>query len=146
MLSVARLPLMESSVGQFCSQGPIHMWKAVPILQGVGITMMLVSTFMSKYYNFIIAYSICYMFASFQFLLPWSECSSWSFLSGQFTRSLLQHAAHWIIRSGHRSGMVYDCLPPYVDPSCGCLEDNESQGKLVAGRTHYCQNHVKHYY
>ncbi|XP_060714050.1 sodium- and chloride-dependent neutral and basic amino acid transporter B(0+) [Tachysurus vachellii] len=80
MLSVAGLPLffMESSVGQFCSQGPINMWKAVPILQGVGITMMLVSTLVSIYYNIIIAYSIYYMFASFQFPLPWSDCSSWS--------------------------------------------------------------------
>ncbi|KAK3536935.1 hypothetical protein QTP86_027053 [Hemibagrus guttatus] len=80
MLSVAGLPLffMESSVGQFCSQGPINMWKAVPILQGVGITMMLVGTFVSIYYNVIIAYSIYYMFASFQFPLPWSDCSSWS--------------------------------------------------------------------
>ncbi|KAM9444003.1 sodium- and chloride-dependent neutral and basic amino acid transporter B(0+) [Clarias gariepinus] len=80
MLSVSGLPLffMESSAGQFCSQGPINMWKAVPILQGVGITMMLVSTFVSIYYNVIIAYSIYYMFASFQFPLPWSDCSSWS--------------------------------------------------------------------
>ncbi|MCI4390093.1 hypothetical protein PGIGA_G00118550 [Pangasianodon gigas] len=80
MLSVAGLPLffMESSIGQFCSQGPINVWKAVPILQGVGITMMLVSTFVSIYYNVIIAYSIYYMFASFQFPLPWSDCSSWS--------------------------------------------------------------------
>lgn len=45
---------------------------------GVGITMMLVSTFVSIYYNVIIAYSIYYMFASFQFPLPWSDCSSWS--------------------------------------------------------------------
>ncbi|XP_053530089.1 sodium- and chloride-dependent neutral and basic amino acid transporter B(0+)-like isoform X1 [Ictalurus punctatus] len=80
MLSVAGLPLffMESSVGQFCSQGPINMWKSVPILQGVGITMMLLSTFVSIYYNVIIAYGIYYMFASFQFPLPWSDCSSWS--------------------------------------------------------------------
>ncbi len=36
MLAVAGLPLffMESSFGQFCSQGPINVWKAVPILQG----------------------------------------------------------------------------------------------------------------
>ncbi|XP_053530161.1 sodium- and chloride-dependent neutral and basic amino acid transporter B(0+) isoform X2 [Ictalurus punctatus] len=80
MLSVAGLPLffMESSVGQFCSQGPINMWKSVPILQGVGITMMVVGTFVSIYYNVIIAYGIYYMFASFQFPLPWSDCSSWS--------------------------------------------------------------------
>ncbi|KAI5093587.1 sodium- and chloride-dependent neutral and basic amino acid transporter B(0+) [Silurus meridionalis] len=80
MLSVAGLPLffMESSIGQFCSQGPINMWKAVPMLQGVGITMMLVSTFVAIYYNVVIAYSIYYMFASFRFPLPWSDCSSWS--------------------------------------------------------------------
>ncbi|XP_036416004.1 sodium- and chloride-dependent neutral and basic amino acid transporter B(0+) [Colossoma macropomum] len=78
MLSVAGLPLffMESSFGQFCSQGPINVWKAVPIFQGVGITMMLVSTFVSIYYNVIIAYSIYYLFASFQYPLPWSDCSS----------------------------------------------------------------------
>uniref|UniRef100_A0A9J7XHH6 Transporter n=1 Tax=Cyprinus carpio carpio TaxID=630221 RepID=A0A9J7XHH6_CYPCA len=80
MLAVAGLPLffMESSFGQFCSQGPINVWKAVPILQGVGITMMLVSIFVAIYYNVIIAYSIYYLFASFQYPLPWSvkDCSS----------------------------------------------------------------------
>ncbi|TRY97342.1 hypothetical protein DNTS_031683, partial [Danionella cerebrum] len=80
MLAVAGLPLffMESSLGQFCSQGPINVWKAVPILQGVGITMMLVSAFVAIYYNVIIAYSIYYLFASFQFPLPWSvqNCNS----------------------------------------------------------------------
>ncbi|KAK7119510.1 hypothetical protein R3I94_021370 [Phoxinus phoxinus] len=80
MLAVAGLPLffMESSFGQFCSQGPINVWKAVPILQGVGITMMLVSTFVAIYYNVIIAYSIYYLCASFQYPLPWSvkNCSS----------------------------------------------------------------------
>lgn len=40
--------------------------------------MVLVCTFVSIYYNVIIAYSIYYMFASFQFPLPWSDCSSWS--------------------------------------------------------------------
>uniref|UniRef100_A0A8B9JL20 Transporter n=1 Tax=Astyanax mexicanus TaxID=7994 RepID=A0A8B9JL20_ASTMX len=79
MLSIAGLPLffLESSFGQFCSQGPINVWKAVPILQGVGITMMLVSTFVAIYYNVILAYSIYYLFASFQYPLPWSNCSGW---------------------------------------------------------------------
>uniref|UniRef100_A0AAR2IGR6 Solute carrier family 6 member 14 n=1 Tax=Pygocentrus nattereri TaxID=42514 RepID=A0AAR2IGR6_PYGNA len=87
MLSVAGLPLffMESSLGQFCSQGPINVWKAVPIFQGVGITMMLVSTFVSIYYNVIIAYSIYYLFASFQEPLPWSDCSNWSDMNCNIT-------------------------------------------------------------
>ncbi|XP_051957084.1 sodium- and chloride-dependent neutral and basic amino acid transporter B(0+) [Xyrauchen texanus] len=80
MLAVAGLPLffLESSFGQFCSQGPINVWKAVPILQGVGITMMLVSTFVAIYYNVIIAYSIYYLFSSFQYPLPWSGSSDTS--------------------------------------------------------------------
>ncbi|XP_043108223.1 sodium- and chloride-dependent neutral and basic amino acid transporter B(0+) isoform X2 [Puntigrus tetrazona] len=79
MLAVAGLPLfLESSFGQFCSQGPINVWKSVPILQGVGMLMMLVSTFVAIYYNVIIAYSIYYLFASFQHPLPWSAkpCNS----------------------------------------------------------------------
>uniref|UniRef100_A0A672RU08 Solute carrier family 6 member 14 n=1 Tax=Sinocyclocheilus grahami TaxID=75366 RepID=A0A672RU08_SINGR len=84
MLAVAGLPLffMESSFGQFCSQGPINVWKSVSILQGVGITMMLVSTFVAIYYNVIIAYSIYYLFASFQYPLPWSvkDCNSTEYI------------------------------------------------------------------
>uniref|UniRef100_A0A672N6L0 Transporter n=1 Tax=Sinocyclocheilus grahami TaxID=75366 RepID=A0A672N6L0_SINGR len=90
MLAVAGLPLffMESSFGQFCSQGPINVWKAVPILQGVGITMMLVSTFLAIYYNVIIAYSIYYLFASFQYPLPWSvkDCNSTGLLDCFFSK------------------------------------------------------------
>ncbi|KAG7477751.1 hypothetical protein MATL_G00072910 [Megalops atlanticus] len=80
MLAVAGIPLffMECSFGQFCSQGPINAWKAVPILQGVGVTMVLVSTLVAIYYNVIVAYSIYYLFASFQSPLPWSDCFSWS--------------------------------------------------------------------
>uniref|UniRef100_A0AAY4EGE7 Uncharacterized protein n=1 Tax=Denticeps clupeoides TaxID=299321 RepID=A0AAY4EGE7_9TELE len=66
-----------SSFGQFCSQGPINVWKAVPMLQGVGVAMMLVSTLVTIYYNVIIAYSLYYLFVSFQSHLPWS-CSSGS--------------------------------------------------------------------
>ena len=48
------------------------------ISQGVGVTMVLVSTLVAIYYNVIVAYSIYYMFASFQSPLPWSDCFSWS--------------------------------------------------------------------
>ncbi|KAM4583098.1 sodium- and chloride-dependent neutral and basic amino acid transporter B(0+) [Fundulus diaphanus] len=76
MLVVTGIPLffLESAFGQFCSQGPVNVWRAVPILQGVGIGMMLVTLIVSIYYNVIIAYSLYYMFASMQFPLPWSSC------------------------------------------------------------------------
>uniref|UniRef100_A0A3B4WVQ4 Transporter n=1 Tax=Seriola lalandi dorsalis TaxID=1841481 RepID=A0A3B4WVQ4_SERLL len=78
MLVVTGIPLffLESALGQFCSQGPINTWRAVPLLQGVGIAMVMVTLIVSIYYNVIIAYSLYYMFASFQFPLPWSSCSS----------------------------------------------------------------------
>uniref|UniRef100_A0A8C6WKA7 Transporter n=1 Tax=Neogobius melanostomus TaxID=47308 RepID=A0A8C6WKA7_9GOBI len=77
MLLLAGLPLffMESALGQFCSQGPINVWRAVPLLQGVGVAMVLITLIVSFYYNVIIAYSLYYMFASFQYPLPWARCS-----------------------------------------------------------------------
>uniref|UniRef100_A0A8C9XLS1 Solute carrier family 6 member 14 n=1 Tax=Sander lucioperca TaxID=283035 RepID=A0A8C9XLS1_SANLU len=76
MLVLAGIPLffLESAFGQFCSQGPINIWRAVPILQGVGVAMVMVTLIVSVYYNVIIAYSLYYMFASFQSPLPWSSC------------------------------------------------------------------------
>ncbi|KAM3877893.1 sodium- and chloride-dependent neutral and basic amino acid transporter B(0+) [Diretmus argenteus] len=80
MLVVVGIPLffLESSLGQFCSQGPINVWKAVPILQGVGVAMVSLNIIVSIYYTVIIAYSMYYMFASFQSPLPWSDCFSWA--------------------------------------------------------------------
>ncbi|XP_013363163.1 PREDICTED: sodium- and chloride-dependent neutral and basic amino acid transporter B(0+) isoform X3 [Chinchilla lanigera] len=77
MLIFAGLPLffLECSLGQFVSQGPVMVWRSVPLLQGIGITMVLISVFVSIYYNVIIAYSIYYLFASLQSSLPWKFCS-----------------------------------------------------------------------
>ncbi|XP_072361192.1 sodium- and chloride-dependent neutral and basic amino acid transporter B(0+)-like [Scyliorhinus torazame] len=79
MLAFAGMPLffLECSLGQFASRGTVEVWKAVPMFQGVGITMVLVSSFVSIYYNVIIGYSLYYMFASFQSPVPWADCFSW---------------------------------------------------------------------
>ncbi|KAI4826639.1 hypothetical protein KUCAC02_030077 [Chaenocephalus aceratus] len=74
VLCVISLFFLENAIGQFCSQGPVNSWRAVPILQGVGLSVVLVTMFMSIYYNLIIVYSLYYMFVSFQFPLPWSNC------------------------------------------------------------------------
>ncbi|XP_063289611.1 sodium- and chloride-dependent neutral and basic amino acid transporter B(0+)-like [Pelobates fuscus] len=80
MLALAGLPLffLECSLGQFSSLGPVAMWKVLPIFEGVGITMVLISTLVTIYYNIIIAYSLYYLFASFTSVLPWSECFEWA--------------------------------------------------------------------
>ncbi|XP_055499430.1 sodium- and chloride-dependent neutral and basic amino acid transporter B(0+)-like isoform X2 [Leucoraja erinacea] len=79
MLALIAMPMffLETSFGQFASLGPVAVWKAVPMLQGVGITMVLFSTIIDITYNCIIAYSLFYLFASFQSPLPWSDCFSW---------------------------------------------------------------------
>ncbi|XP_052669327.1 sodium- and chloride-dependent neutral and basic amino acid transporter B(0+)-like [Harpia harpyja] len=80
MLALAGLPLffMECSLGQFASLGPISVWRILPLFQGVGITMVIISTFVAIYYNVIIANALYYLFASFQKVLPWSACFSWA--------------------------------------------------------------------
>ncbi|KAL6464493.1 hypothetical protein MHYP_G00268100 [Metynnis hypsauchen] len=119
MLSVAGLPLffMESSFGQFCSQGPINVWKAVPIFQGVGITMMLVSTFVSIYYNVIIAYSIYYLFASFQYPLPWSDCSNWSDMNCNIT------AREYCNMTAYNGSLMAVNTSMIADGNQSCLEE-----------------------
>ncbi|XP_029683126.1 sodium- and chloride-dependent neutral and basic amino acid transporter B(0+)-like [Takifugu rubripes] len=80
MLVFCGIPLfaLETAVGQFCSQGSINVWRAVPIMQGVGFSMVMAAALVTVYYGVIIAYSLYYMFASFQFPLPWSACFSWA--------------------------------------------------------------------
>ncbi|XP_029462565.1 sodium- and chloride-dependent neutral and basic amino acid transporter B(0+)-like [Rhinatrema bivittatum] len=80
MLALAGLPLffLECSLGQFASLGPVSVWRILPAFQGVGITMVLISTMVTIYYNVIIAYSLYYLFASFQSVLPWSDCFEWA--------------------------------------------------------------------
>ncbi|XP_069063617.1 sodium- and chloride-dependent neutral and basic amino acid transporter B(0+)-like [Pleurodeles waltl] len=68
------LYLLESALGQFASLGPVLVWRSVPFFQGVGITMVIVSTLVCIYYNVIVAYALYYLFASFTKVLPWSHC------------------------------------------------------------------------
>ncbi|XP_048461093.1 sodium- and chloride-dependent neutral and basic amino acid transporter B(0+)-like [Rhincodon typus] len=79
MLGLVGIPMffLESSFGQFASLGPVAVWKSVPILQGVGITMVLLITIANISYACIISYSLYYLFASFQSPLPWADCFSW---------------------------------------------------------------------
>ncbi|XP_078403489.1 sodium- and chloride-dependent neutral and basic amino acid transporter B(0+)-like isoform X2 [Cetorhinus maximus] len=79
MLALVGIPMffLESSFGQFASLGPVAVWKAVPMLQGVGITMVLVTSISDISYTCILAYSLYYLFASFQSPLPWADCFSW---------------------------------------------------------------------
>ncbi|NXW54924.1 SC6A7 protein, partial [Eurystomus gularis] len=74
MLLIMGLPLflMELSLGQYGAAGPITVWKCCPLLKGVGVAMLIVSSLVSLYYNVIVAWTFYYLGSSFQSPLPWS--------------------------------------------------------------------------
>lgn len=77
-LFVAGMPLffMELGIGQFSSLGPVEAFGHLcPMLQGIGVGMVIISAIVCIYYNMIIAWTFFYTFASFQKVLPWSNCN-----------------------------------------------------------------------
>lgn len=82
MLVIAGLPLMfmELSLGQFANQGPVALYQRFsPLCRGLGYGMVLVSAIVMLYYNLILAWTIFYMFASLDKILPWQNCEpQWS--------------------------------------------------------------------
>ncbi|XP_010184329.1 PREDICTED: sodium- and chloride-dependent glycine transporter 2-like, partial [Mesitornis unicolor] len=78
MLALAGIPIffLEVSLGQFASQGPVSVWKAIPALQGCGIAMLIISVLIAIYYNIILCYTLFYLFASFVPVLPWASCNN----------------------------------------------------------------------
>ena len=64
MLLFGALPLffMELSLGQFAKSGPINLWdKICPPLKGIGYCFVLISWYVSFYYNVIIAWTTNYV-------------------------------------------------------------------------------------
>uniref|UniRef100_A0A8D0H622 Transporter n=1 Tax=Sphenodon punctatus TaxID=8508 RepID=A0A8D0H622_SPHPU len=78
MLALAGVPIffLEVSLGQFASQGPVSVWKAIPALQGCGIAMLIISVLIAIYYNIIMCYTLFYLFSSFVSVLPWASCTN----------------------------------------------------------------------
>uniref|UniRef100_A0A2R8PH46 Transporter n=1 Tax=Callithrix jacchus TaxID=9483 RepID=A0A2R8PH46_CALJA len=77
MLIVEGMPLLylELAVGQRMRQGSIGAFRTIsPYLSGVGVASVVVSFFLSMYYNVINAWAFWYLFHSFQDPLPWSVC------------------------------------------------------------------------
>uniref|UniRef100_A0A8C3X4M3 Transporter n=1 Tax=Catagonus wagneri TaxID=51154 RepID=A0A8C3X4M3_9CETA len=79
MLVVEGMPLLylELAVGQRMRQGSIGAWRAIsPYLGGVGVASVVVSFFLSMYYNVVNAWAFWYLFHSFQVSGP-TELSCW---------------------------------------------------------------------
>ncbi|RNA18280.1 Sodium- and chloride-dependent glycine transporter 2 [Brachionus plicatilis] len=76
MLFIIGLPLffLEISLAQYSKFGPLEIWKAVPMVRGIGICSLLIACIISLYYNILIAYSLIYAISSFLPTLPWTKC------------------------------------------------------------------------
>jgi solute carrier family 6 amino acid transporter-like protein 5/7/9/14 len=81
-LFMCGLPIFffEVALGQFCSQGPVKAFNGVPIVKGLGYTMVVVSLLIGCYYNVIITYTLRYLFYSLASIgsgvLPWANCEN----------------------------------------------------------------------
>jgi len=81
-LFLCGLPIFffEVALGQFCSQGPVKAFNGVPIVKGLGYTMVVISLLIGCYYNIIITYTLRYLFDSLSSLktgqLPWENCEN----------------------------------------------------------------------
>ncbi|KAJ8302631.1 hypothetical protein KUTeg_019027, partial [Tegillarca granosa] len=67
---------MELSMGQFNREGPIKVWKIVPLCRGIGYASCFMAYIVAFYYNVVIGWAFYYLFNSFSFTLPWSSCNN----------------------------------------------------------------------
>ncbi|XP_062890501.1 sodium- and chloride-dependent GABA transporter 1-like [Mobula hypostoma] len=71
------LLLLEYTIGQYTSLGPVHaLAKICPLLKGVGVATVVISFLLSTYYNVIITWALYYLFNSFRSTLPWQSCNN----------------------------------------------------------------------
>uniref|UniRef100_A0A6Q2Z3W3 Transporter n=1 Tax=Esox lucius TaxID=8010 RepID=A0A6Q2Z3W3_ESOLU len=123
MLCLAGIPifLLEVSLGQFASQGPVSVWKAIPALQGCGIAMLIISVLIAIYYNIIMCWTLYYLFASLKGSLPWANCKNeWNTLDCKDKDMLLLGEATMPQALGNLSKLVNMSYPDnktYVSPS-----------------------------
>ena len=81
MLVIEGIPIfyLELAIGQRLRNGPVESWNLVsPKWKGVGIAGLLTSIVASSYYIIIIAYCLFFLFSSFQVVLPWSQCPTYT--------------------------------------------------------------------
>ncbi|XP_078601679.1 sodium-dependent proline transporter-like [Branchiostoma floridae x Branchiostoma japonicum] len=79
MMVLAGIPMffIELALGQYAGLGTLPVWDCLPILKGIGYSMIIISSWTSIYYNMIIAWALYYLFASFTSVLPWHHCGHW---------------------------------------------------------------------
>ncbi|XP_055372752.1 sodium-dependent nutrient amino acid transporter 1-like [Condylostylus longicornis] len=66
---------LEMIIGQFSSRGAAKVYDLCPAMRGVGIGQVIAITLQSGYYVSVMALCLRYLVASFNNVLPWSECN-----------------------------------------------------------------------
>ncbi|KAM7422700.1 hypothetical protein PAMA_010649 [Pampus argenteus] len=71
---------LETSLGQYTSQGGITCWRKIcPLFEGLGYGSQVVVLYTGVYYIIILAWAFLYLFSSFKSELPWANChNSWN--------------------------------------------------------------------
>ncbi|KAL7643965.1 UNVERIFIED_CONTAM: hypothetical protein RMT77_005977 [Armadillidium vulgare] len=68
---------METSLAQFSQLSAVHVWRCIPVMQGVGVAMVVLSIIAAVYNSQVVAYAVHYFFASFVNMdktVLWGEC------------------------------------------------------------------------
>uniref|UniRef100_A0A8C2JGH7 Transporter n=1 Tax=Cyprinus carpio TaxID=7962 RepID=A0A8C2JGH7_CYPCA len=69
---------LETSLGQFTSQGGITCWRKIcPLFEGLGYGSQVVVLYTGVYYIIILAWAFLYLFSSFSSELPWASCNNY---------------------------------------------------------------------
>ncbi|VDI04000.1 neurotransmitter:Na+ symporter, NSS family, partial [Mytilus galloprovincialis] len=68
--------LLEYSLGQFSSNGPISVWKICPLMKGLGYAMVSTSAIFCIYFNVMMGYVLYFLYHSLTSVLPWSTCDN----------------------------------------------------------------------
>ncbi|XP_071126480.1 sodium- and chloride-dependent glycine transporter 2-like isoform X1 [Mytilus edulis] len=68
--------LLEYSLGQFSSNGPISVWKICPLMKGLGYAMVITSAIFCIYFNVMMGYVLYFLYHSLTSVLPWSTCDN----------------------------------------------------------------------
>lgn len=78
-LFVCALPIyfLETALGQFNGQSSWHVWSICPMFKGIGMSMNLLTFYLTWYYSIILAWTLIYLANSFQSPLPWTRCNQW---------------------------------------------------------------------
>uniref|UniRef100_A0A671QXV9 Transporter n=1 Tax=Sinocyclocheilus anshuiensis TaxID=1608454 RepID=A0A671QXV9_9TELE len=69
--------VLETSLGQYTSQGGITCWRKVcPLFEGMGYASQIIIVYGSITYIIIIVWAFLYLFSAFSVELPWASCSN----------------------------------------------------------------------